>query len=64
MLVTDHTRRALAYRRQKKQLLAEGYEYVSEPIWELHRGARWRERIVDVKISTDGQSLYVKTAEA
>ncbi|RUV07952.1 hypothetical protein EOA79_02360 [Mesorhizobium sp. M1A.F.Ca.IN.020.03.2.1] len=63
MLVTNFTRRALAYRKQKRDLLAQGYEEIGESggkLWELHRGKRMGHRIVAAVIATDGKSLYVK----
>lgn len=58
---TQRTRDALAYRKQQRELLASGWDHVSGP-WEIDWGGRWNEVIVDVKIATDGKSLYVKTA--
>lgn len=31
-----------------------------ETDWEIHRGGRWNERIVDVKISVDGKYVWTK----
>ena len=62
MKVTDGTRLELAMRRQRRDLLAAGYEKAAEPLWELDRGLfRTNERIVDVEIGADGKSLYVRT---
>ncbi len=58
MRVTKFTREALASRRQSKKLTRQGYEKISTPIC---NDGRWRERIVEVEISTDGHSLYVRT---
>jgi len=64
MKVTDFTRRALATRRDKRDMLAQGWEFVGEGggnLWELYRGVRWRQRIVDVRIAACGKALWVKT---
>lgn len=58
MIVTDWTREALAVRREERRLKALGYRK-HETDWEIHRGFRTRERIVDVKVSIDGK--YVRT---
>ncbi|GLR46062.1 hypothetical protein GCM10007880_65800 [Mesorhizobium amorphae] len=63
MQVTEFTRRALAYRKQRRDLIAKGYEEIDESggkLWELHRGARVGHRIVDAVIAADGRSVYVK----
>jgi hypothetical protein len=63
MLVTDFTRQSIAFRRQQRVLLADGYEEVGEgggKLWELYRGYRTRQSIKDVKIATHGKSLFVK----
>lgn len=61
MKVSKLTSEALAERRQKRDLMANGFAFIPEPIWELHRGGRTRERISNVVISIDGKSLFVKT---
>jgi hypothetical protein len=63
MRVTDRTKSILACRRQRRELIAAGWDHVSDPVWEIDRGGRWDEVIIDVKIATDGKSLYVKTAK-
>jgi hypothetical protein len=53
-------------RAERKRLVDEGWEEVNEsggPLWQLVRGARWRERITDVVIAPGGKSLFIKTAE-
>lgn len=63
MKVTDFTRRALACRREKRDYEKRGWERVGEnggKLWELHRGYRYNHKIVDVAISVDGRSLWVK----
>ena len=60
MILTDRTRQALALRRQEKgRLLKAGYRR-HETDWEIHRGMRYREVIVDAVISTDGKYVYTK----
>lgn len=59
MLVTDFTRNALAVRREKRHLLAQGYRQ-HETDWEIHRGFLWDHVIVDAKVSVDGRYVYTK----
>ena len=62
MKVTNFTRHALHERRERRKLLAAGYEEVGEgggKLWELERGWRYGYRIVDVKIAPEGRSLFV-----
>jgi hypothetical protein len=64
MKVTTLTRKTLKYRRQKRDLLKNGYEEVGErggKLWELYRGWRHNHVIVSVKISENGKSLFIKT---
>ena len=63
MKVTKFTKDAIAYRRQQRRLLADGWDHVEDPVWEIDRGGRCDEVIVAVEIATDGKSLYVKTAK-
>lgn len=63
MKITDHTRRVLAYRRQFRDLTAKGYEEVGERggrLWEIYRGGRVGQRIVDCVIATHGLSVFVR----
>lgn len=55
--VTDFTRKALACRRETRQLTAVGYRR-HETDWEIVRGPRPREVIVDAVISVDGKSVW------
>lgn len=59
MNVNDFTRRALAFLRQKRDLTAKGYR-IKETDWEIHRGGRQSERIIDAIISVDGKYVYTK----
>lgn len=59
MIVTAFTRKALAFRRQERELKAQGYRR-HETDWEIHRGFRHDEFIVDVKISACGKYVYTK----
>ena len=52
-------RNALAFRREEKRLLAQGYRR-HETDWEIHRGGRQGERIVDAVVSTCGMYVYTK----
>ena len=58
MIVTELTRRALKIRREARELEAQGYRR-HETDWEIHRGVRIGERIVDARVSCCG--LYVWT---
>lgn len=62
MRVTELTKRALLSRREKRDLEKRGYRY-HETDWEIVRGFRIGERILDVKISADGLGVYTKTGE-
>lgn len=59
MIVTDFTRQALASRRQAKRLGAAGYQR-HETDWEIIRGGRYREVIVDVQIDVGGKHVWTK----
>lgn len=59
MKVTAFTKRALAFRKEEKKLLREGYRR-HETDWEIHRGGRYREVIIDCKISVCGKYVYTK----
>ena len=63
MKVTELTLMCLKSRRQHRDLEKQGYRFVREPVWQLHRGYEQDKVITDVKISTDGKSLYVKVGE-
>lgn len=63
MKVTDHTRQLLKRGRWHRDLIRRGYEQIGErggKLWELYRGYRQGQRIVDVEIDPDGMSLWVK----
>lgn len=63
MIVTDYTRRALAYRRQKRRLESEGFIRLPEPHWPLVRGDQTNMKISEVEIGVDGRTLYIKLTE-
>lgn len=60
MRITEFTKSALAYRRQRRDMKAAGWDHVAGP-WEIERGGRYDHIIVAVEIATNGKSLYVKT---
>ena len=65
MKLTPVTKAILESRRQRRRLLAHGYEEVGESggrLWELQRGHRTAQKICDVVIAADGKSLFVKIA--
>jgi hypothetical protein len=59
MKVTQVTKDVLASRRQERRLLAAGYRK-HETDWEILRGFRWRDVIVDAVISVDGKHVWTK----
>jgi hypothetical protein len=66
MKVTDLTREILRCRRERRRLLKNGWEEISQNggrLWELHSGYRQRHRIVAVCIGPDGKSVWIKTQE-
>lgn len=63
MKVTSRTRRALASRRELRDMPKLGWEMVGEGggmLWELQRGFRYNHEITDVQIAADRKSLWVK----
>lgn len=62
MNVTDFTRHALVVRREARRLKAAGYR-CHETDWEIIRGGRYREVIVDAVISADGRHVWTKLGE-
>lgn len=59
MLVTDITKSALAVRREKRDLERKGFRR-HETDWEIHRGMRYDEVIVEAKISVCGKYVFTK----
>lgn len=59
MKITAFTKRALAFRREARRLEALGYRR-HETDWEIHRGGRQGEVIVDAKVSVCGKYVYTK----
>lgn len=59
MKVTNTTRSALAIRREKRELERQGYRR-HETDWEIHRGGRVGERIVDARTSVCGTYVWTK----
>lgn len=64
MKVNNITRHAFRIARQKRELIAKGYERVGADhpgkLWELDRGWRHDREIVDAIIGADGKSIFVK----
>lgn len=52
-------RSCLASRREAKKLEAQGYR-CHETDWEIHRGGRYDEIILDAKISVCGKYVWTK----
>lgn len=64
MIVTEFTRKALRVRREDRDLVPKGWEFVGERggnLWELYRGGRTDHRIVDARVSACGKGVWVKT---
>ena len=64
MKVSNLTKRALIVRRDHRDRLAAGWEFLSEgggKLWELHRGGRYEHHISDVAISACGKAVWFKT---
>lgn len=59
MKVTKFTRKALAFRRERRALLKAGYR-MHETDWEIHRGHATGRTIVDAKVSACGMYVYTK----
>lgn len=59
MIVTARTRYILAIRRERRDLERQGYRQ-HETDWEIHRGGRYNEVIVDAKVSICGKYVYTK----
>ena len=59
MKVSKLTKRLLRVAREKRDLEAQGYRR-HETDWEIHRGHRIGDAIVDAKISADGLYVYTK----
>ena len=60
MKVTDFTARALAWRREKRDMIAAGYTETTDFDWRLTRGGLIHHKIVDVKISADGKQVWYR----
>jgi hypothetical protein len=59
MIVNEFTRRCLAVRREHRDLAKQGYR-LHETDWEIVRGGRHDEVIVDARISVCGKYVYTK----
>lgn len=64
MKVTENTKAILKHRRADREMQNQGYEHCKEPIWQLHRGGRQNDRIVDVQIDMTGKGIWIKTEKA
>lgn len=59
LLTSIYSKQIRAFRKQGKELLAKGYRR-HETDWEIMRGHRMEEVIIDAVISTDGKYVYTK----
>jgi hypothetical protein len=55
----DFIKHSLAFRREERRLLAQGYR-IHETDWEINRGGRHNEIIVDARVSVCGKYVYTK----
>ncbi len=62
MKVTEFTRRALAIRRENREMYRRGYSRVMTN-WEIHRGFKVGKIIIDAQISVDGMYVYTLIGE-
>ena len=62
MKVTDFTRRALAVRREQRDMVRQGWKK-HETDWQIVRGgiSECRKVIIGVRISVDGKHVWTKT---
>ena len=61
MKMTDFTSRALACRREKRDMTAAGFAETSDFDWRLTRGCLRHHKIAEVKISVDGKQVWYRT---
>ena len=59
MKVTERTRQGFAVHREERRMKAAGYRK-HETDWEIHRGFRQRDVIVDAVISVCGRYVWTK----
>lgn len=62
MIFTGFTKRALAFRRESREMKRRGYRR-HETDWEIHRGGKIGQKIIDAVISVDGKYVYTKISE-
>ncbi|MGB0662821.1 MAG: hypothetical protein ACPGMR_03425 [Pontibacterium sp.] len=62
MRVTDRTRKALKARKERRELEKQGYRK-HETDWEIHRGNKRDQKIIDAKVSICGKYVYTKLGE-
>jgi hypothetical protein len=62
MKVTAFTRTGLACRREQRELQKQGYRR-HETDWEIHRGGRTGEVILDARVSVCGMYVYTRTGK-
>lgn len=59
MILSELTKQLLASRREDRKMRAAGYRK-HETDWEIHRGGRYQDVIVDAKISVDRKYVWTK----
>ncbi len=63
MKVSELTRARLANQREERDMKKAGYEYLGEGgglIWQIHRGSRLGQIILDAKISNNRRFVWIK----
>jgi len=63
MLVTSITKHRLNRLREARDMRKAGWEFVDEQggsLWEIHRGCRFGQRIVEAKPSWNGMGIWVR----
>jgi len=55
----DAVKRILKVRRDYRDRIASGFERIEGP-WQITRGGRWQEKILEVAVSANGKDLWVR----
>ena len=62
MRVTDFTRRAIAIRREARDMERAGWRRIYEPCWQIVRGGD-RRHIVDARVSVNGYQIWYRLSD-
>ncbi len=63
MKVNAATRRALKWRREKRDMVAKGYRQSDEIVWQINRGGWQDKKIADVSVAADGNSIWYRLVD-